>query len=81
MNLRAGGGPVAQTSKSAVSRISKSADATPGEAAAGLETGDTADWEICATSAARLHPRNSAREDTLFFKLIHYRLVGAVVVA
>ena len=40
---------VAQISKSAVSRISKSADATPGAPAAGLETGDTADVEVCAT--------------------------------
>ena len=51
------GDAVAQTSKSAVSRISQSADATPGEPAAGWETGDTADLEICATSAACFRSR------------------------
>ena len=50
--------PVAQTSKSAVSRISKSAGRGDCEALrhcgrpAGLETGDTAGLETCATTAA-----------------------------
>jgi len=41
---------VAQVSKPAVSPTSKSAAATPGEALAGLETRDTADLEVCATT-------------------------------
>ena len=42
-------GPVAQTSKSAVSRVSKPADATK---AADLEVGDTAGLETCGTELA-----------------------------
>jgi hypothetical protein len=40
---------VAQVSKPAVSPISKSAGCRNGVAAAGLETRDTADLEVCAT--------------------------------
>jgi hypothetical protein len=40
---------VAQTSKSAVSRISKSADAPQLPRSADLEVGDTAGLETCAT--------------------------------
>jgi hypothetical protein len=40
---------VAQTSKSAVSRVSKPADAAPWRHPADLEIGDTAGWETCAT--------------------------------
>jgi 5-methyltetrahydrofolate--homocysteine methyltransferase len=42
--------PVAQVSKPAVPPTSKSADATLCENPAGLETRDTADLEVCATS-------------------------------
>src|SRR5207245_2312599 len=42
-------GHVAQTSKSAVSRISKSAGGVQQEGAADLEVGDTAGLETCAT--------------------------------
>ena len=41
---------VAQTSKSAVSRISKSADRDNFSSLAGLEAGDTAGLETCTTS-------------------------------
>jgi hypothetical protein len=41
--------PVAQTSKSAVSRVSKPADATQWRHPADLEIGDTAGLETCAT--------------------------------
>jgi len=43
---------VAQVSKPAVSPISKSAGACDGARLAGLETHDTADLEVCATSVA-----------------------------
>jgi hypothetical protein len=39
------GNPVAQTSKSAVARVSKPADATPLQRPADLEIGDTAGLE------------------------------------
>jgi hypothetical protein len=40
---------VAQVSKPAASPISKSAGRRDGATLAGLETRDTADWEVCAT--------------------------------
>jgi len=45
---------VAQVSKPAVSPISKSAGLGSGARLAGLETHDTADLEVCATSVAAL---------------------------
>jgi hypothetical protein len=43
------GNPVAQTSKSAVSQVSKPANGPPVRRPADLEIGDTAGWETCAT--------------------------------
>jgi hypothetical protein len=58
------GNPVAQTSKSAVSRVSKPADATPLPHSADLEIDNTAGLETCATpvlparvKAAMKYPR------------------------
>jgi hypothetical protein len=50
---------VAQTSKSAVSRISKSADFARCPRAAGLEVGDPAGLETCATRVFRVSTRES----------------------
>jgi hypothetical protein len=43
------GHPVAQTSKSAVSQVSKPANVPLVRHPADLEIGDTAGWETCAT--------------------------------
>jgi hypothetical protein len=43
------GNPVPQTSKSAVSRVSKPANVTPFQRLADLEIGDTAGLETCGT--------------------------------
>ncbi|HEY3760644.1 MAG TPA: hypothetical protein VGN23_02750 [Verrucomicrobiae bacterium] len=48
---------VAQTSKSAVSRISQSAGFPMFSRPADLEVGDTAGWETCATSFAEISER------------------------
>jgi hypothetical protein len=47
---------VPQVSKPAVSPISKSAGRPVGEAFAGLETRDTADFEVCATGSPMKYP-------------------------
>jgi hypothetical protein len=47
---------VPQVSKPAVSQISKSAGHTNDRAFAGLETRDTADFEVCATGSPMKYP-------------------------
>ncbi len=67
--------PVAQTSKSAVSRVSKPADAAPVRRFADLEIGDTAGLETCATRFCLRPPIQRNIRARLFYG----RVVGPAV--
>ncbi len=58
---------VAQTSESAVSRISKSAAAKPFQCPADLEVGDTAGLETCATTLASGSARHAGKTEVVLY--------------
>jgi multidrug efflux pump subunit AcrB len=74
-------GHVAQTSKSAVSRISKSADAASAPRAADLEVGDTAGLETCATSGGFARFQNAYKGVAQKSVSLRWLVVGAYLVA
>ncbi len=62
--------PVAQTSKSAVARVSKPADIAPVRRSADLEIGDTAGLETCATTVLRASAQDPSAPGLAGFDLL-----------